>query len=424
MLFGYFVFLILLLMIPFTIISTAVSRHPNWESAAFNSVFCTLLLSIRLIVLHLTHWHMPDVQKYVVRILWMVPLYSIQSWLSLRFHEARLYIDTLRNLYEAYVICSFVYYLIALLGGQNAMVEMLERKRDMHLHHLGEHTFPLNLFFPPWSLGREFMLQCKHGVLQYVVARTVTTLLTLFLEPLELYGEGKFNWNVAYPYMTCALNASVMYALYCLVKLFHAVHYELRHWSPLGKFLCIKGVVFFTWWQGVLIYFLKAHGWIRDIRSWNLTASDVANGLIDYCVCVEMVLFAVAHMYAFPYTEYLPPEEEVQYQGDDISQDGQQQRQSTSLTQQAWQDNSSLGEHSATVPSVMSPSQQPRALQRPMRFKDAFWSSTVPEETLQDIHRLRQGVSRVVSQASCPGEVSLTATSKTFPEGENDLGTN
>ena len=44
---------------------------------------------------HLYNWYAPEVQKFVVRILFMVPLYSVQSWLSLRFHvRARVYIDT------------------------------------------------------------------------------------------------------------------------------------------------------------------------------------------------------------------------------------------------------------------------------------------------------------------------------------------
>ena len=37
-----------------------------------------------------------------VRILWMVPLYAVQSYLSLQFHKIRIYIDTIRDLYEAY----------------------------------------------------------------------------------------------------------------------------------------------------------------------------------------------------------------------------------------------------------------------------------------------------------------------------------
>jgi hypothetical protein len=85
-----------------------------YSSGAF--VLITVAMSTKLIYNHLTNWYMPDVQKYVVRILWMVPIYSVQSWLSLRFHTASIYFDTVRDFYEAYVIQSFLYYLMELLG--------------------------------------------------------------------------------------------------------------------------------------------------------------------------------------------------------------------------------------------------------------------------------------------------------------------
>ena len=374
---GYITLTAMLIVIPVVIIKAAYKRRI--DDAAFHSaevmVIGTIVLSMRLIYLHLTHWYMPDVQKYVVRILWMVPLYSVQSWLSLRFYAARIYIDTARELYEAYVIASFLYYLIELLGGQDAIVETLRRKTDPHLR---EHQFPVNLFIQPWDLGMEFMLQCKHGVLQYVVIRAGTTLLTFGLEAIGMYGEGSFQWDKAYPYISFILNISVMYALYCLVKLFHAVNDELCHpinWRPLGKFLCVKGVVFFTWWQGVVIYYLQAHGVIGAVGDWE--ADEVANGLIDYCICIEMVIFAIAHSYTFTYKEYLP-----RHTGNNSDAEAQ-------------------GNEGTYQPPVA------RTLTRPMRFQDAFWSSTVPEETLHDIQRLRQGVDQAMSRAGDPGEVSL-----------------
>jgi hypothetical protein len=165
---AYITLLGMLVLIPTVTYHALLDKHV--DVAAFDSagvmVCGTLILSFRLIYLHLTHWYMPDVQKYVVRILWMVPIYAVQSWLSLRFHNVRIYIDSVRDLYEAYVIASFVYYLMELLGGQDALVNILEQKRGSTLGH---HAFPLSLLLEPWELGVEFMLQCKHGVLQYVV---------------------------------------------------------------------------------------------------------------------------------------------------------------------------------------------------------------------------------------------------------------
>jgi len=232
------------------------------DFAAFYSagafVLITLIMSLKLIYNHFTHWYMPDVQKYVVRILWMVPIYATQSWLSLRFHNARIYIDTLRDLYEAYVIQSFLYFLMELLGGEDALVQILQEKDS----HYGIHLGIFKYFIPPWEMGFEFMANCKYGVLQYVVAKSVASVATATMEPIGFFSEGEFSWKRGYFYLSFIINLSQMWALYCLVKFYHATHDNLANpvnWKPLGKFLCIKGVVFFTWWQGVAIAVLKSY---------------------------------------------------------------------------------------------------------------------------------------------------------------------
>jgi len=389
---AYCTLLVMLILIP--IVLYRALRDRELDQAAFNSarvmVCGTVILSVRLVYLHLTHWYMPDVQKYVVRILYMVPVYAIQSWLSLLFHESRIYISSFRDFYEAYVIASFVYYLIALLGGQDALVQLLRHKAETQ-PNLGEHAFPLSLILQRWELGADFLLQCKHGALQYVVFKSISTTVTFICEFAGVYGEGEFSWFVAYPYLCFFQNISVMYALYSLVMLYSAVNEELRHpinWHPLGKFLCIKGVVFFTWWQGVIIFYLRAHGIIEDLGTW--TSEDVANGLIDYCIVVEMIGFAIAHSYTFTYKEYLPsnlPPEASQHQQQDIENGNEDE-----------------GNGESRARSHYRP---PAALNQPMKFKDAFWSSTVPKETLEDIQRLRNGVDSMVHEATRDRAISL-----------------
>lgn len=416
------------------------AKQGKADFAAFYSAagFCviTLVLSIREMLSHLYNWYAPDVQKFVVRILFMVrmlvvavvcivaliltipplgfqvPLYSVQSWLSLRFHgPARVYIDTLRDLYEAYVIQSFVYYLIELLGGEDRMAEILARKDD----HFGEHgKFMKKLLrIERWQMGQDFLLQVKHGVLQYVVIKTFLTLLTTFvLLPSGLYGEGTFSWDYAYAYLTVILNISVLYAMYCLVKLFHAVKSDLRSpvdWHPLGKFLCVKGVVFFTWWQGVGIYFLKSQGVIDDIGNWS--GEDVANGLIDYLVCVEMTFFSIAHMFTFTYRDYLPEEmkgsrqrglvrtlfakiDKVRRTNNNIGRTSQSQEtiSHTALLDDEEEVTPCIDENGDIVhEGSYRPPTSGSAFEKreaPLSLREALWSSTVPRETLDDIKRL------------------------------------
>ena len=383
------------------------------DFAAFYSaagfVVITLVFSFREILSHLYNWYAPEVQKFVVRILFMVPLYSVQSWLSLRFHgPARVYIDTIRDLYEAYVIQSFVYYLIELLGGEDRMAALLSRKDS----HYGNHGKLLSTVFRMrrWRMGRDFLLNIKHGVLQYVVVKSFMTLLTTFVFlPSGIYGEGKFSWSSAYTYTTFILNVSVMYALYCLVMLFHAVQSDLTspiNWHPLGKFLCVKGVVFFTFWQGVAISFMRSHGFIADVGTWS--GEDVANGIIAYLVCVEMVFFSIAHMFTFTWKEYLPEGMEDQknsgivgwffglFEGIDKRRRNQgggiHQSHSAGLLQDDEEvipcidENGNISESNYRPPTMSSSGFS--KLQQPMSLRDALWSSTVPRETLDDIKRL------------------------------------
>jgi hypothetical protein len=391
---AYCVLLTMLVLIPL-ILYRALSNR-KLDLAAFSSarvmVIGTVILSLRLVYLHLTHWYMPEVQKYVVRILWMVPIYAVQSYLSLRYHELRIYIGSIRDFYEAYVIASFVYYLIELLGGEESLIHILQQKTGTRL---GKHSFPFSLILQPWEMGIEFMLQCKHGVLQYVVFKTLSTVTTFACESAGIYGEGKFDWRCAYPYLCFFQNISVMYALYCLVMFYHAINEELRHpvnWHPLGKFLSVKSVVFFTWWQGVLIFYLRAHGIIEHMGSWS--SEDVANGLIDYCVIVETIGFAIAHSYTFSYKEYLPgsiPDESLPGAPNESNMDGS---------------GSSRGQTTYRPPAT---------LVQPMKFKDAFWSSTVPRETFEDIQRLRTGIDGAISKATNPSPGSISLRSMNDP---------
>ena len=464
---AYMTLLTMLIVLPVVLYNALHDR--KLDLAAYNSAWVmvcgTIILSVRLVYLHLTHWYMPAVQKYVVRIVWMVPLYATQSYLSLRFHQARIYIDSVRDFYEAYVIASFVYYLMELLGGQDALVELLRHKAEVltmvaatatsttttttssssipqHEQQqqgssttattttrttattttpattttattttpttIGQHVFPLNLILEPWELGLEFTLQCKHGVLQYVVFKSVATVLTFVCESAGIYGEGKFDWFVAYPYICFLQNLSVMYALYCLVMLYQAVEQELRYpinWRPLGKFLCVKAVVFFCWWQGVLIFYLRAHGIIEDLGNW--TSEEVANGLIDYCIVIEMVGFAIAHSYTFTYKEYLPSnlpphEQTVENHHSDVTaslllsssstttQLQQQEQHDAEAATMLLNNNGNTNDTTTRVAAAAAALYRPPAtLPQPMKFKDAFWSSTVPKETIQDIQRLR-----------------------------------
>mmetsp|Transcript_12420 Transcript_12420/g.16569 ORF Transcript_12420/g.16569 Transcript_12420/m.16569 type:complete len:361 (-) Transcript_12420:612-1694(-) len=177
-------------------------------------VILTVPLSLHEIIMHLTNWYMPTVQKYVVRILFMVPIYSVQSWFSLYFQNATFYIDTVRELYEAFVISSFVYYLVALLGGEETLKITLRRKDPKHERH----PWFIHWLFGNWTMGHVFLLWCKAGVLQYVVIKTIASIVVMILKGVHKYEEGKFGWKEPFTYVSTVLNLS-MVSILCVIVL-------------------------------------------------------------------------------------------------------------------------------------------------------------------------------------------------------------
>jgi hypothetical protein len=252
-------------------------HYIGWFSSA-GFVLLTIPISIRLIVMHLLQYNAPHIQKYVVRIIWMIPIYSIESWLALRFRKASIYIETIREGYEAYVILCFFYWLMAVLGEEQQLIIKLKQKPPDH----GRHSWPISMFVSTWSMGNEIFQKCKFGVFQYVLIKNIMAILVCFLASRGQYFEGRFRFDEFYLYQCFICNASQLWALYCLVLFYFATREELAPWRPVGKFLCVKTVVFFTWWQGILFDILapphnRADRGELEHQHW--TNNEVSKGL-------------------------------------------------------------------------------------------------------------------------------------------------
>ncbi|KAK7284481.1 hypothetical protein RJT34_19227 [Clitoria ternatea] len=255
--------------------------------------FCTtgaIALAVLHIYRHLLNYTEPTYQRFIVRIIFMVPVYALMSFLSLVLPESSIYFNSIREVYEAWVIYNFLSLCLAWVGGPGAVVISLSGRV------LKPSLCLMTCCFPPIPLDGRFIRKCKQGCLQFVILKPILVVVTLILYAKGMYKDGNFNPNQSYLYLTIIYTVSYTMALYALVLFYVACKDLLQPFNPVPKFIIIKSVVFLTYWQGVLFFLAAKSGFIQN--------ADEAALLQNFIICVEMLVAAIGHFYAFPYKEY------------------------------------------------------------------------------------------------------------------------
>merc|ERR1719150_953630 len=103
-----------------------------------------------------------------------------------------------------------------------------------------------------------------------------------------MYDDGSFAWNSGYLYIAFINNMSQTWAIYCLVLFYLGSKHRLKAFNPIPKFLCIKLVVFATFWQSIAIALLVKLNVIQDHGTW--TSENIGTGIQDFMICIEMII--------------------------------------------------------------------------------------------------------------------------------------
>merc|ERR1712137_151014 len=271
------------------------SLHQTIWSMSGTYAFLACVVSFTLCFMHLRHFTEPRFQKPIVRIILMIPIYCIDSWLSISFYELSVFFDVARDCYEAYAIYEFFVLLVQFCDGEDNLIAILEEKPYQ------SHPWPF-CCLPPLPTGRKFYLTCKRCVMQFVLIKPILAITTFSLEILGVYHSGSFDFSAGYLYVTAVDNISITIAVYFLVLFFMPISDELAPFKPVSKFFCIKSVIFFSFWQDVGISFLVWFDVIKDQPGWSVENLSVF--IQDALICIEMFILSLYFTYAFSYEEF------------------------------------------------------------------------------------------------------------------------
>ncbi|XP_065852390.1 uncharacterized protein [Euphorbia lathyris] len=261
-----------------------------YSIVAFICTVGAISLSVFHIYRHLLNYTEPTYQRYIVRIVFMVPVYALMSFLALILPGSSIYFNSIREVYEAWVIYNFLSLCLAWVGGPGAVVLSLTGRI------LKPSLYMMTCCLPPTPLDGRFIRRCKQGCLQFVFLKPVLVVVTLVLYAKGKYNDGNFSPKQSYLYLTIIYTISYTMALYALVLFYVACRDLLQPFNPVPKFVIIKSVVFLTYWQGVLVFLAAKSGFIKN--------ADEAAQFQNFIICVEMLIAAAGHFLAFPYKEY------------------------------------------------------------------------------------------------------------------------
>lgn len=303
------------------------------------------LLTLMISVANITHQYLnlckPKLQLCICRILTMIPVYAVISYVSYMFVDYAVPLNILRDCYEGYVMFSFLQLLVLYMGGDQVVLSVLESqkiKAEIWPHHHFNHSLSIVGFasttgsvgsneeeisvnivdicpdyfcekrdnlddvsidsniFKSGQTGSQrlkiarFYTFIKLGVLQFVILKPISALISLFLESVGLYGPGSFSLKRGFLYIAILNSVSVSLSVYSLFLLYISMSEQLAPIRPVLKFFCIKLIIFMSFWQSIILsilsysgiypnepnYTVKLHNWLLTIE---MTACAVLYGI-------------------------------------------------------------------------------------------------------------------------------------------------
>ncbi|XP_043671878.1 transmembrane protein 184B isoform X1 [Vespula pensylvanica] len=267
-------------------------------------VWLALFLTCQQIYQHLRWYTNPTEQRWIVRILFIVPIYATYSWVSLLFFNSEsyyVYFFTVRDCYEAFVIYNFLSLCYEYLGGEGNIMSEIRGKPIRSNCLYGTCC----LVGKTYTIG--FLRFCKQATLQFCLVKPVMAFVIIFLQAFGHYRDGDWSPDGGYIYITVIYNISVSLALYGLFLFYFATRELLTPFEPVLKFCTVKSVIFLSFWQGVLLAILEKANVISpviDSLGQSTSAGTVSAGYQNFLICIEMLFAAIALRYAFPYQVY------------------------------------------------------------------------------------------------------------------------
>ncbi|KAJ8122616.1 hypothetical protein ONZ43_g1235 [Nemania bipapillata] len=257
---------------------------------AGGSTIIAYIVSFYLMWQHALNYTKPREQKHIIRILFMVPIYATSSFLSLWFYWHAIYYQVISEAYEAFAIASFFALMCHLVAPDLHEQKQFFRQLD-----------PIK----PWLIPVNWFAKCFWiGVYQYCFIRVAMTIVAVVTQHFDRYCESSNSPVFAHVWVIVIEAVAVTIAMYCILQYYSQFRQPLAEHKLGLKVLAIKLVVFLSFWQTIAISLATSSTIHLVSANEKLAYPDLKVGIPSLLLCVEMALFAILHLWSFPYAQY------------------------------------------------------------------------------------------------------------------------
>jgi len=289
------------------------------------AAFVAIIISIVHISRHLRYNTSREIKRCTLRILLLVPFYSLDCFLSLVLQNSMagwpFILTAFREFYEAVVLSAFMQLVLTFLGrkrdgtmgGPQAVGDAFCKAMRQPSHgSIHPRLASVPVLYTP---GVGFVSGVLFGILQYAVVMVAVLAAEVYIwlqfgADAEQSCVGKLICFIKFPFYIKGVSCGwAMYNLtffYFEAKMCGELKERLEQIHPHNKFFSVKMIIFFTFFQKIIIGTVLSNMHVFDeiaaVSTW--TPQQVAEGLQTFLLCVEMFIFAIWHMLAYPVDEF------------------------------------------------------------------------------------------------------------------------
>lgn len=267
-----------------------------------------IVVSLLLMFMHAIRYSRPKEQRHIIRILFMVPIYALVSFLSIVFYTHSVYYEVLRDCYEAFAIASF----FSLMCGYIAE-DLHAQKQYFRSIKPKNWIWPMK-YFQKCAGGENGWLRTPRSgltwfnviwvaVFQYCFIRVAMTIIAVITQYFDRYCLESLNPAFSHIWVMVIEGIAVTITMYCIIQFYYQIKDDIFQHKPILKVLAIKLVIFLSFWQTILISLLTSSGSIKATD--RIQTPDIKVGIPSMLLCVEMALFAIFHWWSFSYKPYV-----------------------------------------------------------------------------------------------------------------------